>query len=171
MNDETIYLTENDLQPELMCFANTKKGICKRKCKTKDSKYCKLHEKFYKFEKSECPVCMESLENEIKPLSCYHWVHRKCVIKWGKSNCPVCRSEIVLTEKEKKLIEKDNVTDSYEITSQLREYIVSIVNSYSIRSFSEIVMGNIDVSVIFNDIDIWNVYEEDVIEFDSRDYD
>ena len=49
---------------------------------------------------SECPVCYEPL-NEVKALSCGHWVHKSCIIKSKKDNCPMCRQKVKLTRREK----------------------------------------------------------------------
>lgn len=49
---------------------------------------------------SECPVCYEILRTS-KPLSCGHWVHKKCIVKSLKNECPICRKEVELTDLEK----------------------------------------------------------------------
>ena len=49
----------------------------------------------------ECPVCMDHLERDEKPLTCGHWVHKECIIKSGKGQCPICRFELYLTLKER----------------------------------------------------------------------
>ncbi len=49
---------------------------------------------------SECPVCYEALE-DLKPLSCGHWVHKGCIIKSKKDNCPMCRQKVKLTRRER----------------------------------------------------------------------
>ena len=55
----------------------------------------------FKCEKpSECPVCYEALE-DLKPLSCGHWVHKTCIIKSKKDKCPMCREKVKLTRRER----------------------------------------------------------------------
>ena len=49
---------------------------------------------------NECPVCYEILRTS-KPLSCGHWVHKKCIVKSLKNECPICRKEVELTDLEK----------------------------------------------------------------------
>ena len=49
---------------------------------------------------SECPVCYEELE-DLKPLSCGHWVHKNCIIKSKKDKCPMCREKVKLTRRER----------------------------------------------------------------------
>ena len=70
--------------------------------------FCRKHSKIYKLEKpEECPVCMESLENEKYPLRaedeskvCGHWVHHSCVISSGKQECPMCREKIKFNKQQ-----------------------------------------------------------------------
>ena len=72
--------------------------------------FCRKHSKIYKLEKpEECPICMDSLENEKYPLraddeskSCGHWVHHSCVISSGKQECPMCREKIKLNKDQQK---------------------------------------------------------------------
>ncbi len=117
--DDILILTSADLiDYKKSEHLKNKKDFCNgttlkhKKCKNKiykDFKYCKLHYKKFKLEKpDECPVCMEQLNNKEIPLSCAHWVHRKCILNWGKSCCPVCRQNITLTKREKLYIEKKN---------------------------------------------------------------
>lgn len=81
----------------------------KRCCKLNifpNYKYCTKHihkqEPIQNIEKpTECPVCMEHLEEDEKPLACGHWVHKPCIIKSGKGQCPICRFELYLSTKER----------------------------------------------------------------------
>ncbi len=67
----------------------------------KDKNYCHLHELQFKYPKpTECPICTDELDTNAQPLSCGHWVHRKCILKW-KDECPICRATIKLTKKER----------------------------------------------------------------------
>lgn len=53
------------------------------------------------FEKEvDCPVCFEDMIDVDDCLSCGHWVHRSCVLKWS-NKCPICRQKIKLTKQEK----------------------------------------------------------------------
>lgn len=49
----------------------------------------------------ECPVCIETFDEDDSPLTCGHWVHKECIIKSGKGQCPVCRFDLYLSTKEK----------------------------------------------------------------------
>jgi hypothetical protein len=70
--------------------------------------FCRKHSKIYKLEKpEECPICMDSLDNEKYPLRadndekvCGHWVHHSCVISSGKQECPMCREKIKLNRQQ-----------------------------------------------------------------------
>lgn len=96
------------ITPVYYCEGTTKIGKRCSSIVTYNSKYCPNHAKLFKYPKPEedCPVCMESLSDVNQPLSCGHWIHRNCVIKWGKDKCPVCRSNIKLTKKEQDLLSK-----------------------------------------------------------------
>lgn len=82
------------------CKGYTKTGKkCSRKIKM-GKEYCHHHVSYKNFEKNECPVCFEEIVSTC-PLSCGHWIHKKCVIRSGKTQCPMCRSHITnLTNKE-----------------------------------------------------------------------
>jgi len=66
--------------------------------------FCREHQakiSNQKFDKpDECPICLCDLKEEEIPLSCGHWVHRKCQIKWNDI-CPLCRRKIELTGEER----------------------------------------------------------------------
>ena len=53
-----------------------------------DSKNDSKHGEEY-IEPEECPICYENYTTRIK-LSCGHFIHYKCMLKWG-INCPLCR--------------------------------------------------------------------------------
>ena len=62
---------------------------------------CKTNSSAFTCEKpNECPVCYEALE-DLKPLSCGHWVHKSCIIKSKKDKCPMCREKVKLTRRER----------------------------------------------------------------------
>jgi len=117
---EDLSITNDNLDlPEskiYICKGYTKKGkSCSNKC-SKNTDYCSLHKNLFKFTKpDDCLICTESLNNEYQPLSCGHWAHRKCVLKW-KDICPVCREKIKLTKKE-----KDAIVNKY-----MNEYLDNI---------------------------------------------
>ncbi len=100
-DDTMLILSQNDLVDYKHCQAKTKKGV---QCKNKpgeDKHYCSFHMKQFKFQKpDECPICYESLQNETQPLSCGHWLHRKCFLKTKKNTCPICRSIVKMSSKE-----------------------------------------------------------------------
>lgn len=87
--------------PKKIPTKNTCKGICKngKKCEFKASEdgYCKKHHKTYD-KPDDCPICMDSLNNQKESLTCGHWAHFKCLSQW-MSKCPVCRSEVKLPKK------------------------------------------------------------------------
>lgn len=88
----------------MSCIGYTKKGLpCKKKNRN-GRLYCGTHCKTYKFEKpNDCPICMETLQNETRPLECGHWVHKECLLKWNDL-CPTCRAPLILTRKERKIL-------------------------------------------------------------------
>lgn len=93
------------------CISRTIKGKqCGRKPKP-NSHYCGIHMNVNKFEKpKDCPICMKSIENIIKPLSCGHWVHKHCVLRW-KDRCPICRKKIKLTDRERNILNSNNLSN------------------------------------------------------------
>jgi hypothetical protein len=50
----------------------------------------------------DCPCCLESIDSDqdILVLSCFHKIHKKCIIEWsihtdnGIEKCPMCRSPV-----------------------------------------------------------------------------
>jgi len=93
-----------------ICRAFTKTcKPCKRRCKrgstrtsrpSKIDPYCYSHKLLYKYSRpDDCLICYESL-NEVRPLECGHWFHKKCVEKWNDISkksialCPVCKSRV-----------------------------------------------------------------------------
>ena len=53
------------------------------------------------YEEQSCAICFEKVKKEsdinfcLKPLSCKHQFHRRCIIPWIRTNdtCPVCRKK------------------------------------------------------------------------------
>ena len=82
------------------CHAFTKNyKPCKRGCK--NNAYCHNHKILYKYSRPDnCLICYENL-NEVRPLECGHWIHKKCVEKWSDINkikvvyCPMCNSSLM----------------------------------------------------------------------------
>lgn len=56
----------------------------------------------YQFEShSNCPICMETLNNrQVRKMGCDHIYHKQCLDKWliryKKVNCPVCRLHFLI---------------------------------------------------------------------------
>ncbi len=47
----------------------------------------------------DCPVCYDKINDTI-PISCGHWVCRKCIVKSKKFICPICRRDIKMSTQE-----------------------------------------------------------------------
>jgi hypothetical protein len=45
---------------------------------------------------NDCPICMETLNSNLKELACQHVFHESCIDRWLESHntCPVCRTEL-----------------------------------------------------------------------------
>lgn len=87
---------------ESVCKGRTSKHHPCKLVALRDSNFCRFHQKF-RFEKPlNCPICMEVLEDGVDPFSCGHYVHTKCVIKWGKELCPICKCHLNLTRRQRK---------------------------------------------------------------------
>ena len=119
-------VTVEDIEDEVILPKPRKKCVipsCKNVGKGTYT-FCNKHSNIYKFEKpDECPICMETLEEEKYPLrgevegKCGHWVHHSCVISSGKQECPICREKIKLKKEEQKQlleIQKKNKKDKEE---------------------------------------------------------
>lgn len=101
------------------CHGSTKRGFPCGCRPVRGKNYCGRHLKLYKFPKPEtCPICTESLDKVPQPLSCGHWVHRECVLKW-KDQCPVCRALISLTKRERGQLAKNTQPTSPPETDDL----------------------------------------------------
>lgn len=125
---ENASIDSRAISPKLnICRAKTKANKdCKNKCKT-NSTYCKQHHLSHKYTKPEdCAICMETLEKEPRPLSCGHWIHRKCILSW-KDECPVCRQKIALSENERKIVNK--FQEQVEEPDIARLIVASIINN------------------------------------------
>jgi len=88
----------------------------KRNCKLNhisNSLFCKRHSntvkpKYNLQRETECQICTEEFDVNDNPLICGHYIHRHCVVNWGKNVCPVCRTNIPMTNKELEKIEQVN---------------------------------------------------------------
>lgn len=104
------------ITPVHYCQASNRSGTRCAHIVCPITSYCPLHAKLFRLSKpDECPICTESLNDVFRPLSCGHWVHRKCILKW-KDQCPVCRAKVQLTAKERAQlpIHIDPVLDSLD---------------------------------------------------------
>ena len=173
-NDDILILTEKDLcfYDAKTCCGTTLKG---KSCKNKvyqNYDYCKTHYEKFRLEKpDECPVCMESLNDVKVPLSCSHWVHRKCILNWGKSNCPVCRAEIKLTANERKKMYKKSIKhndNDIVLPQQLIEFMEALIYSFPEAIRDEFTF-NVDVQD--NSITLINEYDDTDTLFNSLDVD
>lgn len=149
-NEDVLYITERDLCPhnQKKCHGVTIKGKSCRNKVYKEYDYCKTHYEKFRLEKPEdCPICMESLENVKIPLSCSHWVHRDCIIKWGKNKCPICTANIKLTKSEIKKMRRINKENDNEENENI---ILPNVLYYRIEDFLEMLLFyrpiNIDIN-------------------------
>lgn len=54
----------------------------------------KIEEKCKAFEKKDCIICLEEINNSMIKTSCKHVFHVKCLEEWKKRciTCPVCRA-------------------------------------------------------------------------------
>lgn len=140
------------------CTATNKNG---KKCKNKKCKnhsYCKRHLSLFKFDKpDECIICTSSMENENQPLSCGHWVHRKCIVQW-KDECPICRTKIKVTKKEYQMIEKNNIknkdSNSNEYINLDLQLILSLLSQDINRNDN-----SVDITIVIDNMD--NNIEDD----------
>ena len=131
-------LTENQIT-SLNEFRNNTKSIKKprkkepkQESKSETKNIVNIDSKFEKPE--ECPVCMDSLEDQKEPLEpCHHWVHRDCQIKSGPT-CVICRTEIKVTPKEKQQIDRmlrkrkrEEEKENRRVAEQFQELINPII--------------------------------------------
>ena len=100
------------------CPGKTLKGG--KRCKimlAANKPYCAFHKHQFlnwSIDKPQnCPVCYEDFtKKDKKPLSCGHWVHMSCIVKWGKMECPVCREEVKVSKKDQEVIRAKRAQES-----------------------------------------------------------
>ena len=80
-----------------------------------------------------CPVCFDTLTKHDKPLSCGHYIHRKCIILSKQTRCSICRAEIFLYKKELHTILDYNC--NYDSTLCIS--IINYINSYIPAEYNE----------------------------------
>ncbi len=156
-NNDILILNQEDLlsfsieeKEKKCCHALTMKNKSCKKIEYEGSGYCKMHHKKFRLEKpEECPVCMDNLKNVIQPLSCGHWVHRKCIVEWGKAICPVCRTDIKVTPTEMNKIKKKAHQHRREI-EEAEEFPYEIyIDSEELIQLDEMFGQNMDNFVIY----------------------
>ena len=88
-------------------------------------KACEQHNNLLlKIEKPEnCPICLDSIEDLEFPLSCGHWIHRSCQLKF-KNTCSVCRQKILLSNEES---ENMKIKSPKEREKKDRIYLINVI--------------------------------------------
>lgn len=101
-----------------------------------------------KFEKPhECPVCFETLRTS-KPLSCGHWVHKKCIVKSLKNECPICRKEVELNELEQlelRCLQKESVIEEKMLMINIQESLLEAKENALLQHTKSLVFRERDV--------------------------
>jgi hypothetical protein len=117
----------------------------------------------------ECPVCFESLNNELKPLSCGHWTHKECIVKSKKECCPICRQSIELTVEERNMMHFLRVKElNTSISTYVQEYVDNDDNmEYDDVDEPEFLMPAEQYIVTFTAISPFR-YEDEAILYDGR---
>lgn len=75
----------------------------------------------YRFPREECAICLDCIKDE-EPLSCGHWIHRSCVLKW-RDECPICRDKIELSNLERQSLKTPVESGSLAILNDERNEI------------------------------------------------
>ena len=102
----------------------------------------------YKFDKpSDCPICLENITNELRPLNCGHWVHKDCLLRWNDM-CPTCRSPVELSLGERKVLlhnTKKECPDNISASGGLNNSVPSVIEiRIDINEDEDITMVNFD---------------------------
>ena len=72
------------------CSATTRQGVqCKRISRT-GTTLCGLHTTNTT---GQCPVCLDTMNTQVRTLSCGHTFHLRCLERWKRVSrtCPMCR--------------------------------------------------------------------------------
>lgn len=158
-------MDDTDNMPEVLhvtlvdysyCIGTTIKG---NQCRKKPGKnnYCSTHSHMFIYNKpDDCPICMDDIANESQPLSCGHWVHKQCILKW-KPQCPVCRSDIKLTKKELAVMNSND--------TECDEEAVYMEGSNSLLSVTVIAEAIDNIFEMLMETGINGVFDSGIIEY------
>jgi hypothetical protein len=101
--------------------------------KAEKSRFCNDH--FDPLFTDECPICLEIFTIVDKPLSCGHWVHKRCLFKSGKCECPVCRVNVHINAEENNYFKKVKYDEQPGLSpSRNNNYLMSALLSGMIGS-------------------------------------
>lgn len=161
----------------------------KKQCRNwalQDNYYCNLHKDKFKLQKPEtCGVCFENFETNVLPLSCGHWIHRPCILTWGKEICPICRQQITLTQSEKKIIARKKAKNKDENNNTINAFTANFLaqfqqlmldEQYDVRyseDLYELLTHIVDISIFgvnSDDSDIELMSDTDNDDNDDSDY-
>ena len=156
-NDSNILSPKK--QHRSFCKGITLKGKpCKNK-KFKNKNHCVHHHNKFRLEKpDECSICFEPIDNLKLPLSCGHWIHKKCILKWGKPICPVCRLPITLTSYEKQKLNQQEEEENEYIS--LPQQVIDLILSSYLYSMPPDIHEDIILGLINGDESILLIREE-----------
>jgi hypothetical protein len=101
----------------------------------KIDKYCYAHTPILYTKPDQCPICLNGIKKITNPLSCGHWAHRKCVLKW-KDQCPICKAVIKISDSERAgLIKKDIVITDFTIETIINSFMIELEDDSEVLSF------------------------------------
>ena len=83
-----------------------------------------------------CPVCFDILTFTDKPLSCGHYIHRKCIVLSKQTRCSLCRAEIILYKKELHTIINYDIHHIYNYRLNLCDTVINYIYSYKLYDIS-----------------------------------
>ena len=70
---------------------DTLKRFEKHKKKTIDN--CSYHPDVESQLSETCPICLDTIEEELEITKCLHTFHKSCLDEWESDICPCCRRE------------------------------------------------------------------------------
>lgn len=120
---ENMKLRENELKNKpVQCSGMNIIGDHLERCTNiSNKKYCEQHENRYRYEKPDCPICMDEISEETEiPLMCGHWIHKTCLIPTNIHICPVCRQKM----------QQDEVNYVFGEQHQERNIYVNYMHNY-----------------------------------------